>query len=284
MVNSMTGASTSAKTVGIALGGGGAKGLAHIPMLEVFEELGIRPHRIAGTSIGAIVGVLYASGLSATEIRAGVHSLTAVPQSFKELIELKQLPAWLDFFDVGIGRGSLLNIDSFLNQLGDVVGVTNFEELEIPLEVVAADFWGREEVVFDSGPIIPAVAASSALPGIFKPIVMGEKVLVDGGCVNPVPYDHLLDDCDFVVAIDVLGKRSPTDELLPSYTETLFNTFQIAEKAIMNAKMASRPPSIYIEPEIEDVRVLEFHKAEEIYAQVAPARETLRRELEALLR
>ncbi len=279
----MTESPPASKKVGIALGGGGAKGLAHIPMLEVLEELGVRPHRIAGTSIGAIVGVLYASGLTAVEIREGVNELTAVPQSLKELIELKQLPAWLDFFDVGIGRGSLLNIDNFLNHLGDVLGVTSFEELAIPLEVVAADFWAREEVVFKAGPIIPAIAASSALPGIFKPIVIGERVLVDGGCVNPVPYDHLLDDCDVVVAIDVLGKRSPTDDLLPSYTETLFNTFQIAEKAILNEKIARKPPSIYIEPEIEGVRVLEFHKAKEIYAQVAPARETLRRELDALL-
>ena len=137
--------------------------------------------------------------------------------------------------------------------------------------------------MFDAGPIIPAIAASSALPGIFKPIVMGERVLVDGGCVNPVPYDHLFDDCDIVVAIDVLGKRSPTDDLLPSYTETLFNTFQIAEKTILKEKIMRRPPTIFIEPEIEGVRVLEFHKAKEIYAQVAPARETLLRELEALV-
>ena len=147
--------------------------------------------------------------------------------------------------------------------------------------VVAADFWARKEVVFDSGPIIPAVAASFALPGIFRPVVLDGRVLVDGGSVNPVPYDLLFDECDIVVAIDVMGTRTPDEDLLPSYSETLFNTFQIAEETILNEKMKARPPSIYIEPEIEDVRVLEFHKADQIYEQTRPARDRLRRELEA---
>ena len=82
----------------------------------------------------------------------------------------------------------------------------------------------------------------------------------------------------------MIGSRKPGDELIPSYTETLFNTFQISEKTILAEKMKARPPAIYIEPEIEDVRVLEFHKAEEIYAQARPARDELRRALAEALR
>jgi NTE family protein len=148
---------------------------------------------------------------------------------------------------------------------------------------VAADFWARSEVVFDAGPIIPAVAASFALPGIFKRVLLDGRVLVDGGSVNPLPYDLLADDCEIVIAIDVSGTRRPTDDLLPSYSETIFNTFQIAEQTIVNEKLKVRRPSIYIAPEIEDVKVLEFHKADQIYEQSRPARDRLREELEALL-
>jgi NTE family protein len=271
------------KKVGIALGGGGAKGLAHISMLEVLDELGVRPHCISGTSIGAIMGALYSSGLTASEMRDGIGDLTATPHTLKELFEAKKLPSWIEFIDIDVGRGSLLQVDRFLDQLEGAIGVSRFEQLAIPLQIVAADFWAREEVVFESGPIIPAVAASFALPGIFKPIVMGEQVLVDGGSVNPIPYDLLQDECDIVIAVDVLGERKPGDELLPSYTETIFNTFQISEQSIVNAKIKASPPSIYVESGVENVKVLEFHKAPEIYEQARPAARKLREELAALL-
>jgi NTE family protein len=271
------------KKVGIALGGGGAKGLAHISALGVLDELGARPHRISGTSVGAIMGALYASGLTASEMREGIGELTATPRTLKELISAKQLPSWIDLIDIDIGRGSLLQVDRFLEQLNEVIGVSQFEDLAIPLQVVAADFWAREEVVIESGPIIPAVAASFALPGIFKPVVMDGRVLVDGGSVNPLPYDLLVEECDIVIAVDVSGTRYPRDGLLPSYSETIFNTFQIAEETIVNQKMKTQPPSIYIQPEIEDVKVLEFHKADQIHEQSKSACDRLRKELESLL-
>lgn len=270
-------------TVGVALGGGGAKGLAHLPLLEVFDDLGIRPTRIAGTSVGAIVGTLYASGLSARQMRTEIDELTRTPRSLKEWFEAKRLPGWFDLIDIEFGRSSLFQIDKFLDEMEKVIGVSDFEQLQIPLEVVASDFWKRSQVVFGSGPIIPAVAASFALPGIFKPVVQGDRVLVDGGSVNPVPYDLLLEDCDVVVAIDVSGQRRPGEDLLPSYTETIFNTFQISAQAILAEKIRANPPTIFIKPEIEDVKVLDFHKADEVYAQTGEAREQLARELAAVL-
>lgn len=214
----------------MALGGGGAKGLAHIATLEVLDELGVAPRMNSGTSIGTVIGALSAAGHSAAQLREAVGELTATPKSLKELVRAKRLPAWLDFIDVDVGRSSLLEVDAFLSELEEVLGVSAFEKVSVPLKVVAADFWAREELVFDSGPIIPAVPASFVLPGILKPVVIGGRVLVDGGSVDPLPSDLLLDDCDIVVAIDVTGKRRPSDDLLPSYSETLFNTFQIAEE------------------------------------------------------
>ena len=271
------------KTVGISLGGGGAKGLSHISMLAALDDSGVKPVQISGTSIGAIIGVIYAAGHRADAIKEAITDLTAVPGSIKEAIEAKQIFGWLDFVGVEVGRSSMLRVDNFLDRLGEVVGVETFEELKIPLKVVAADFWGRKEVVFDSGPILPAVAASFSLPGIFKPIVHNGLVLVDGGSVNPVPWDLIQDDCDVCIAVDVLGVRKPTEDLIPSYSEAIFNTFQIAEKAIINEKMRIRSPDIYLEPHIEDVKVLDFHKAEQIFAQAEPERRRLEEELGALL-
>jgi NTE family protein len=138
-------------------------------------------------------------------------------------------------------------------------------------------------VVFDSGPIIPALAASFALPGVFKPVVLGEQVLMDGGSVNPLPYDLLQDECDFIIAIDVMGQRRPNGDLLPSYSESLFNSFQIAEKSIVREKFRRQPPDLYIEVEVEGVAVLDFHKVDEIFAQAESARLQLKSALQGLV-
>jgi NTE family protein len=273
---------TATRKVGLALGGGGAKGLAHIPMLQLLDDRGIRPHQLAGTSIGAIIATLYAAGISADRIHEGIAELVATPKSLSEAFESKQLFAWLDYFDIDISRGSVLQVDKFLDDLEDTIGVSRFEDLAIPLKVVASDFWAREEVVFEEGPIIPAVAASFALPGVFRPVVQGERVLVDGGSVNPLPFDLLQEDCDVTIAIDVMGQRSPSDDLLPSFSETLFNTFQIAEKSILMEKFKRKPPDIYIEVKVEGVKVLEFDKSDEIYEQSAPAVQELGKALDDL--
>lgn len=270
--------------IGVALGGGGARGLAHIIMLEVLDELGIKPHAMAGTSIGAIIGVLYAGGLSAAEIRKETEYLTALPESFEEAIKEKRLFGWLDFIDLRIGHSGLFKIDKFLDHIEETLGYSRLEDLPIPLKVVATDFWAHEELVLESGPIEEAVAASFAIPGIFKPVVQNGRVLIDGSIVNPVPYDLLQDECDIVVAIDVITPRRQTGELIPSFTDTLFSTFQIAEKTIVREKIKNSPPTIYIEPKIEDVLALEFHKAGQIYRQSQTAKKQLADKLKRLLK
>jgi NTE family protein len=270
--------------VGLALGGGGARGLAHIPMLKTLDAAGIRPVAVAGTSIGAIMGTLYAAGKTGAEIEEGIAELVRPPRTLMDAINERRLFAWLDYLDLDIRRGSILQVDRFLDELEDAIGVHCFEDLPIPLKVVATDFWEQREVVFDRGPIIPAVAASFAIPGIFKPVVRDERVLVDGGSVNPLPYDVIQDQCDVVIAIDVMGQRVPEDEsLVPSYSETLFNTFQIAERSILREKFKRSEPDIFVEVLARDVRVLDFHKVETIFEQAEPARRELEEALARLV-
>ena len=271
------------KTVGLALGGGGAKGLAHIAILETLESIGVVPKIISGTSIGAMVGLLYASGMTAKEIRGAIDELLVMPGSIGEALDAKRLFGWLELLSVQVRRSHLFDAKGLIEELDALMGVTQFEELNIPIKIIAADFWQRKEVVFESGDLLPAIAASFCLPGIFEPVVIGEKVLVDGGMVNPVPFDVIRQDCDIVIAVDVLGKRYPDGDQLRSYFEALFNSFQIAEKSISEEKMKNNPPDIYIEPEIVDVKMLEFHKSQQIYQQCEPACRYLERELTRLM-
>lgn len=266
--------------VGIALGGGGAKGLAHIPMLEVLDAAGIRPYRIAGTSIGAVIGCLYAAGMSGSAIRQLVDELTVSErENWLDSLFNEDIGRWLEFIELKLGKGGLIESNAFIDYLQEKIGRSRFEQLKIPLSIVATDFWNREQVVFESGDLLNAVKASMAVPGLFNPVNYDGRVLVDGGLVNPVPYDLLLEDCDLVIAIDVLGNRTPDTQNGPTYFETTFNTFQIMQAAIMREKRQCNPPQIYIKPDLRDIRVLDFYKADDIYRQARPASRELNKRL-----
>lgn len=270
--------------VGIALGAGGAKGLAHIPMLETFDDLGIKPHCIAGSSFGAVIGALYASGLSGREIREFIGELViSENEKWPEALFRKDILKWIDFIDPEIGKGGLVGSDSFIHYLYKALNSTRLEELPIPLKIVAADLWNREQIVLESGDLPTAIKASMALPGLFSPVPLDGRLLVDGGTINPVPYDLLLDECDIVIAVDVMGSCSKTASMTPSFFDTIFNSIHVLQQAILSEKLKRHRPQIYLKPDIVDVRVLEFFEAETIYRQAEPAREQLQRELSALL-
>ncbi|WP_243546662.1 patatin-like phospholipase family protein [Pseudodesulfovibrio tunisiensis] len=272
--------------IGLALGAGGARGLAHLVMLEALDQAGIRPHAIAGASIGAIMGALYAAGNSGADLRRGVDDLVgplsgSIKDAIKDAFTGNRLKQIISLIDPSFGKSGMLSGDRFMDMLEEMIGVRTFEALQIPLKVVASEFWSREEIVLDSGPLRPAIRASMALPGVFTPVTQGSRVLIDGGAVNPLPYDLLQDECDAVIAIDLIssgpGRRNGE---VPDLFETIFSTFQIMEKSIIRQKLEHRPPDIYIEMDIRGVKSLEFHKTREIYKQAAAAREQLFRELE----
>lgn len=272
-----------APRIGLALGSGGAGGLAHILMLEVFDELGIRPHHIAGTSIGAIIGALYAAGIPGSRIRGIAADLVIRDgDTWQEIARKKEhVLSWARLLRPRLRRGGLVSSDAFLASLFARLEQQRFEELEIPLSVVATDLWAREAVVYDKGLFRPAIQASSALPGLFTPVEIDDHVLIDGGAVNPLPWDVLPADCDVTVAVDVTGDRTRTGDLSP--LEAVFNTFVIMQGSIAAAKRAHAGPDIYVESGISDVRALEFHRIDEIFAQAEPARDELKRQLSRLI-
>lgn len=265
---------------GIALGGGGAKGLAHVLMLEALDEIGLRPVCVAGTSIGAVIGVLYCCGKSGREIREWM--LQMVPRtdvSQKNGGSFKHYFRWLDLITPQFGGGGLLKTERFISLLFDSIKANSFDQLAIPLRVATAEFWSREEVVLDRGPLRQAVQASMSLPGFSPPVVMDGRVLIDGGAVNPVPFDLLPSDCTLTAAVDAIGRRERLPAQLPSIPEAIFNTFQIMEKSIVRAKLSSARPDIYVEIEAT-VRLLEFHKAVQVLDQATRTKDDFKRELE----
>lgn len=268
--------------IGLALGAGGANGLAHILMLEAFDELGLKPCRIAGSSIGAIIGTLYASGMSASDILEIFDRLVVRKnESWKEALRHKDIFEWIDFVEPTLAKGGMISGSAFLSFLYNKMQRTQFEQLDLPLAIVATDFWHRRQVIFDRGELLPAIQGSMAIPGLFTPVRFKGHLLVDGGMTNPVPYDILLDDCDLVVAIDVIGKKSPKPEV--SFLDTIFNSFQIMQQTILAEKMQQHKPHIYIRPQVIDVRALEFYKLDDILEQARPAKEELKQALQKAL-
>lgn len=270
--------------IGLALGSGGATGLSHIPMLEVFDELGLKPSIIAGSSIGAIIGALYCSGLSGKEIRKIVSEFSGSGMDvFKTLISGDSGLEIMDMLHLDIEEGGLVDSQWFLNFLKHNIKQSDFKELSIPLKVVAADYWEREEVILESGKIMPALNASMAVPGLFAPVRLNDRLLVDGGTVNPLPYDLLKKDCDILVAIDVSGVSSRDEQGDPDFTDSLFNTFEIMQQAITSQKMKYIKPDIYIKPQVKGVRLLHFNRSDYIFEQAAPAAEELKNKLKKLI-
>lgn len=270
--------------VGLALGGGGAKGLAHIPMLETLDRLGVVPHAIAGCSIGAVIGALYAAGMHGSEIRAQIDQFF-IDQDAAEnkLFALPKSIRWLDFIDPALAGGGLLSSDDFIAFLGEVLPVKHFRDLRIPFKIVTAELMSGRQVVIDSGALLPAIQASMAVPGVFPPVQYDGRLLVDGGVANPLPFDLLEADNDIVIAIDVSGDRDDGDGTRLSSIGVLLQSFHTMSNNLLAEKLRQRRPDIYVRPDIRNVRVLEFYKARDVFAQAEPARrdfeQALRRRL-----
>ncbi|BAU57980.1 SERINE PROTEASE [Halorhodospira halochloris] len=273
--------------IGLALGSGGARGLSHLLIFEVLEELSLRPHRISGCSIGAIMGSLYASGMAAGKIRQELEKLIAAQDEnlFQNLLS-GDWRQWLGFIQPSTRQGGLVESDAFVDYLNKISGVDKFSELEIPLQVVATDYWKREMVVFDSGEIWPAVQASMAMPSLFSPVKHQGRTLIDGGLTNPVPYDLLTEDCDLIIAVNVLGTRKQEDDKdakNPTYLENIFNTFQVMQYSILQEKMRREEPDFLVSPEISGINVMDFHRFHDILEQGQPQADRLKEELQKVI-
>lgn len=268
------------RTIGLALGGGGARGMAHILVCEAFDELGLKPDVIAGTSIGAIIGVGYASGLSGQEMRERAVSFFS---RRREVLSKLWRARPLAFSDLLRGRLMTAQFDPLLILETFTPGFTElpetFEELAIPLKVVSSDFYGWTETVVESGPLRPAIAASIAIPSLFRPVVVNGRMQIDGGCYNPLPFD-VISDAGLVIACDVAGGPQGEPDRCPGLLETIVGAAQLSMQAIVTEKLKWLQPDILVRPEINGVFVLDFLKSEAILDMNAAFKDDFKRRLD----
>jgi NTE family protein len=290
--------------IGLALGSGSARGLSHIGVIRALEDAGIKIDFVSGTSIGALIGSVYASNK--------LDSLEKVYRDF----DRKKI-AYL--FDVVFPKSGLIDGNKVEKFVREYVHAENIEDLIIPFQAIAADINTGEEVTLDKGDVIKAVRASISVPGIFTPVRKNARVLVDGGLVNPVPVSTARAmGANFVIAVDlnhdiVTGKAPQpihkpvkengfietlhrigghkyqsamerinlsiqsldnpaldqihswlAEEPLPNIFEVLLSSINIMQTQITQARLQLDRPDLLIQPKLGKIRFMEFNRAEEI--------------------
>ncbi len=303
-----------APKIGLALGSGSARGWAHIGVIKALTEAGIHVDYVAGTSVGAVVGAVYASGRI---------------DSFKDVVLQLDWKKIAFFLDVVFPKSGLIDGNRIAEFIRSHVGEKNIEDLSLPFCAVSTDLATGNEVVFQDGDIIEAVRASISVPGVFTPVRKSGAILVDGGLVNPVPVSVVREmGADLVIAVDLnhdiidkkglkkasitnssalahnpgtmqgltkgskildaLNNRLETLDLaalthirqwmardpMPNIFEVLMTSINIMETQITATRLKADPPEALIQPHLGHIRFLEFNRAEE--AIVAGYEETKR--------
>lgn len=275
---------SNSPTIGIAFGAGGARGIAHLLMIEALDELGVKPSIIAGSSIGAVVGAFYAAGFSGKEMREILDQLiNPKSDSVFDFLLKSDIVKMFTMFDPQFIKSGFIKGEKFQSYMKSHLKVSRFEELKIPLKIVATDYWKKEPVVFEKGDLIQPIKASYSLPGLFTPVKIKNRILIDGGAVNPLPFDLIMDKCDITIAIDVTAFKAQNESEIPPTFDSVFTTYQTMQNSIIKERLKFLRPDIYIRPEIYDVRVFDFAKADLIFKQAQAAKDELKRQLDRLM-
>ncbi|WP_405049579.1 patatin-like phospholipase family protein [Rhizobium sp. BE258] len=266
-------------TVAVAFGGGGARGLAHIHVIEALDELGIRPVAISGSSIGAIMGAGMAAGMSGEAIRE--HALMTVGNKTAVVSRIWGMrPQTVrDAVAKGIRIGQF-NLERILKAFLPADLPDRFADLLVPMQVITTDYYGQNEVIITEGQLFPALAASSSIPAVFMPVRMNDRVMIDGGISNPVPYECLMDVADIVIGIDVVGAPEGDGTHIPNRMESIFGSGQLMMQTAITLKLKIQPPHIFLRPAVGRTGVMDFLKAREVLAMSAGVKDDLKRELD----
>ena len=226
--------------IGLALGGGAARGFAHVGVIQVLEEAGIRPNLVAGTSAGSLVAAIYASGKSGVQL-----------QQVAETMEEATIADWtLPIFSRGLLRG-----DALARYVNTQVGSRLIENMPLPLGIVATDLNSGQDMLFQRGDTGTAVRASSSVPAVFQPVRIAGRDYVDGGLVSPVPVRAARKmGAELVIAVDI---SSPPDVNLAGGTlDILLQTFSIMGKSINGFEL--RDADVVVRPALTGISSADF--------------------------
>ena len=234
------------KKFGIALGGGGARGFAHVGVLKVLIEAGLRPQVVAGTSAGGLVGAMYAAGLDWVWVEKLARSLP-----------------WGRLFDLTVSPGGLISGRRFLALFHTIFHDRHLEDLPVPLALTAVDLASGDLVVMDSGPLVPALRATISVPGVFTPVRQGDMVLVDGGVLDIVPADVARRmGADIVLAVDLTARGPVSPGQLRSARDVLFRAYDVMTDSISQKALAQA--DIVIRPGFAHVGTFDFRYADRL--------------------
>lgn len=263
--------------IGLVLSGGGAKGFAHVGVLKVLESAGIKIDYIGGTSMGAVIGGLYASGYNATQIDSIVRVtnfdnllMDYIPRTSKSFYEkrndeLYALILPFDNFKIGAPQSlskGIFNYNLFNKLTLHVRHVRDFNQLPIPFLCMATDIELGHQVILDKGVLAQALFASSALPSVFSPVILDGRFLIDGGVTNNYPIDEVRKlGADIIIGVDVQNGLRDREQLKDA-TKILFQITNL--QTIEKMKLNSKNTDIYIKPDIKEYGAVSFEKAKEI--------------------
>lgn len=232
------------KKIGLALGGGAVLGAAHIGVLKALEEHDVHVQTIAGTSIGAFVAALYAFGQTWQDIQNITHDLN-----------------WLDISGISLSQSGLLSNMKLGKLLNENIGDVSFDEAEIPIAMIATDITSGEKVIIDSGNIAEGVMASTCIPGVFVPVEIGDRLLVDGGIVENVPVSPLKAmGADIIIGVDLhaeYAQKKPQNII-----EVLLRSFEFTLKTA--TELQTEKVDILIKPDLSDFNMVDVHQAADL--------------------
>jgi NTE family protein len=254
------------RSFGLALGGGGARGIAHIGVLKVLDEAGLEPDYICGTSAGSIVGALYAGGYR-----------------WETIAEVVRATDWKDMVQPVFPKMGLVKADKLQTRLTELLDDLTFEELATPFCAVAVDIMTAERVQIAAGPVAPAVRASCSIPGIFEPMHVGDQVLVDGGILEEVPVIA----CRNMGAEVVLGVDLNADIARSNAPENVFHVLMASFVAISRTqkKEARNLPRVVIaEPHLAEFNMHDLRRIDELIAKGEGATRNVLDDLKKLLK
>lgn len=266
-------------TVGLALGGGAGLGWAHIGVVRVLEAEGLPIDVVSGTSIGAIVGACIAADI--------IDELEDIARD----VTLKEM---LSMGELGFAQGSLIGSGKIEKRLREHFGVQTIEQLSKPFAAVAADLYSGEGVVLDSGDVVTALRASSAIPGMLPPVETSRMLLVDGGIVDPVPVAAARDlGAEKIVAVDLQGdfcgrsRRLGFDPAAGKPKLAAMKTaragWSLALKTLSQANLERDRPDVLITPKIGHIDMADFTQADELIALGKKAAYDMMTEIEFML-
>lgn len=226
--------------LGLALGGGAARGFAHVGVIQVLEENGIRPSLVVGTSAGSMVAAFYASGRNGSQL-----------QRLAETMEEAALTDW----NLPLSSRGMIKGEGLARYVGSVTGNKRIEDLSMPLGIVATDLNSGQGVLFQRGDIATAVRASSAVPAMFDPVRIGGRDYVDGGLVSPVPVRYARQmGADVVLAVDI--SSTPESNKATGMLQVLLQTFTIMGKSINEFEL--REAEVVVKPPLDGVGSASF--------------------------